>query len=83
MTTLTHPASCVFSPTDWLSDEGIVAHGGPSRRDPDPFLPVPDGDGARPPATTQGVLAAPQKQSKRWEHESGVPVISRASPAKL
>ena len=54
-----------LSPTDRLSDQGVVACGRSSRRDPDPFLSVRDGDGTRPPAEIQSVHAAAQKQSKK------------------
>lgn len=52
-------------PTDRFGDQGVVACGRSSRRDPDPFLSVRDGDGTRPPAEIQSVHAAAQKQSKK------------------
>lgn len=53
-----------LSPIDQLSDEGVVARGRSSRRDPDAFLSVPDGDCTRAPTETQSLHASPQKQGK-------------------
>lgn len=67
---VTHPTITSFyvlslPPTDRFGDQGVVACGRSSRRDPDPFLSVRDGDGTRPPAEIQSVHAAAQKQSKK------------------